>query len=111
MTYWALNAVFLAAVAVVAVVAGVSARRTRRGGRVLPAVFAAGGVLIGLTAVFDNIMIAIGLVGYASDRISGAFVGIAPLEDFAYAVAAVILLPSLWMLLGSRRPRDTGDRS
>ncbi len=26
-------------------------------------------------------------------------VGVAPLEDFAYAVAAVVLLPSLWALL------------
>lgn len=122
-TYWALNAVFLAAVVVIAVVAGVRLRaraavRTpragagagaaRRGSRVLPAVFATGGVLIGLTAIFDNVMIAVGLVGYSPSRISGAFVGIAPLEDFAYAVAAVILLPSLWMLLGTRR-RASGD--
>nr|WP_244645011.1 lycopene cyclase domain-containing protein [Frigoribacterium sp. CFBP 8766] len=59
-------------------------------------------VLLVMTAVFDNVMIGVGLVGYDESRISGAFVGIAPLEDFAYAVAALVLLPSIWTLLGSR---------
>ena len=45
----------------------------------------------------------IGLVGYDRALISGAFIGVAPLEDFAYAVAAAILLPSLWALLGGRK--------
>ena len=102
MTYWALNAIFLGAVAVVAVVALLVLRRrpsdARRG---IAGVFGLTlGVLLILTAVFDNVMIAIGLVGYDEGRISGAFVGIAPLEDFAYALAAVFLLPSLWLLLG-----------
>ena len=48
-------------------------------------------------------MIGIGLVGYDESKISGLFIGIAPLEDFAYAVAAVLLLPSLWIILGPRR--------
>jgi lycopene cyclase domain-containing protein len=64
-------------------------------------------VVIMLTAVFDNVMIALGLFGYNSQQISGAFIGLAPLEDFAYAIAAVVLLPVLWHLLGGRRqPRD-----
>lgn len=106
MTYWALNAVFLA---VVAVVAAVALWRSRRSGaqertrRPLAFVLAAG-ILLVMTAVFDNVMIGIGLVGYDESRISGVFVGIAPLEDFAYAVAALVLLPSLWVLLGRRRP-------
>ena len=56
-----------------------------------------------MTAVFDNVMIGVGLVGYAPEKISGAFIGIAPLEDFAYAIAAVVLLPSLWCLIGGKR--------
>ena len=32
-----------------------------------------------------------------------SFSGVAPLEDFAYAIAAAILLPSLWMLMEGRR--------
>ena len=57
------------------------------------------GVLLVMTAVFDNVMIGIGLVAYNESLISGAFIGIAPLEDFAYAIAAVVGLPSLWVLL------------
>jgi lycopene cyclase domain-containing protein len=105
-SYWALNAVFLAVVAVVVVAAVVSlvvrtgdasARR-----RVLAAVGITMALLLVMTAVFDNVMIGVGLVGYEPSLISGAFVGIAPLEDFAYAIAAVLLLPSLWVLLGGR---------
>ena len=94
MTYWALNAVFLAVVAVVALAAVLSRRRPRWTALGLAAV-----ALLVTTAVFDNVMIAVGLVGYDDALISGAFVGIAPLEDFAYAIAAVVLLPSLWHLL------------
>jgi lycopene cyclase domain-containing protein len=95
MTYWSLNAIFLAVVAVVAMVA----IATRRAPRWLSVLIAAGILLI-LTAVFDNVMIAIGLVGYDRALISGVFIGRAPIEDFAYTVAAVVLLPSVWMLTG-----------
>ena len=103
MTYWALNAIFLAAVAAVAVVAVLSKRGPRWAsvGLVL-------GVVLLMTAVFDNVMIGVGLVGYDEAKISGLFIGIAPLEDFAYAIAAVVGLPSLWVLLGSRRRSTTG---
>jgi lycopene cyclase domain-containing protein len=100
MTYWALNAFFLAAVAVVVIVA-LALRRPPR----WLAVLATGVILLIVTAIFDNVMIGIGLVGYNSRLISGAFIGIAPLEDFAYAVAAVVLLPCLWSLLERRRDR------
>lgn len=98
MTYWALNAVFLAVVAAVALAAVLSKRAPRWAsvGLVL-------GVVLLMTAVFDNVMIGVGLVGYSAEKISGAFIGIAPLEDFAYAIAAVVLLPSLWTLIGGRR--------
>jgi lycopene cyclase domain-containing protein len=98
MTYWALNAIFLGVVAIVAIAAVLSRRSPA-----WAAVAITAGVLLVMTAVFDNIMIGIGLVGYDDSLISGAFIGIAPLEDFAYAVAAVVLLPSLWTLLGSHR--------
>lgn len=98
MTYWALNAIFLAAVAAVAVAAVLSKRapRWRSVGLVLL-------VVLLTTAIFDNVMIAVGLVGYDAAKISGVFVGVAPLEDFAYALAAVVLLPCLWTLLEKRR--------
>jgi lycopene cyclase domain-containing protein len=99
MTYWALNAIFLAVVALVAIAALVS----RRSPRWLAVVIAAG-ILLVFTAIFDNVLIGLGFVGYNRALISGAFIGRAPLEDFAYTVAAVVLLPSLWTLLG-RKPR------
>jgi lycopene cyclase domain-containing protein len=55
------------------------------------------------TAIFDNVIIGTGIVAYDPARISGVRIGLAPIEDFAYAIAAAVLLPSLWMLL--RRPR------
>lgn len=98
MTYWGLNACFLAIVIVVAA----CALRARPRGKARSLVIA-GIILLVSTAIFDNIMIGIGLVGYDPRKISGAFIGIAPLEDFAYPLAAVILLPALWMLLGPRK--------
>ncbi|HMH59540.1 MAG TPA: lycopene cyclase domain-containing protein [Galbitalea sp.] len=100
MNYWMLDAIFLAVVAIVAIVALVTRRSPR-----WVAVLIAGGVLLVLTAVFDNVMIGIGLVGYDRALISGVFIGRAPLEDFAYTVAAVVLLPSLWVLLSRKRDR------
>jgi lycopene cyclase domain-containing protein len=97
-TYWSLNAIFLGVVALVALAAALSSRSPR-----WASVLLAGVVLLATTAAFDNVMIGIGLVDYNPDLISGAFLGIAPLEDFAYAIAAVVLLPSLWHLLAPRR--------
>lgn len=100
MTYWALNAVFLAVVAVVALAAVLARRGPRWRAVGLTAI-----PLLLLTAVFDNVLVGVGIVGYDADRISGWFVGVAPLEDFAYTVAAVVLLPSLWALLTPRQER------
>ncbi|MFD5821511.1 lycopene cyclase domain-containing protein [Nesterenkonia xinjiangensis] len=111
-TYLLLCAVFLAIAALVAGIVG--AVRARRGGdapgMVRACAFAAV-VLLVLTAVFDNVMIAVGLFTYAEDGISGIRVGLAPIEDFAYPLAAVILLPALWLLLEPLSPRRrTHDR-
>ena len=109
MNYWTLNAIFLAVVALVAIGAAVRIRSTRP----WVAIAITLGVLLVMTAVFDNIMISVGLVAYNETLISGAFIGVAPLEDFAYAIAAVIGLPSLWALLPSRASGTVsgGDRA
>ncbi|WJH23687.1 lycopene cyclase domain-containing protein [Pseudarthrobacter defluvii] len=109
MSYWALNAVFLLA----ALAAGTAAavRLKHRSRKV--ALAAAGGaavVVLVLTAVFDNLMIAFGLFTYAPEMISGVKVGLAPLEDFAYPVAAVLLLPGLWILLERRSATSKAGR-
>ncbi len=95
MTYLLLDLPFLAAVALVALAAVLTRRAPRWRGVGLAAI-----VLLVLTAVFDNVLVASGIVGYDPDRISGVLVGVAPIEDFAYAIAAVVLLPSLWELVG-----------
>ena len=100
MTYWALDAIFLGVVAIVGLVA-LAAHRAPR----WVAVLIAAGILLVLTAIFDNVMIGIGLVGYDRELISGVFIGRAPVEDFAYTVAAAVLLPSLWTLLGRKPDR------
>ncbi|AVZ40136.1 prenyltransferase [Dietzia sp. SYD-A1] len=56
-------------------------------------------ILMILTAVFDNIMISAGLVAYDDELTSGIRLGVAPIEDFAYAVAAAVFVPSVWALL------------
>lgn len=106
MTYWLLNAVFLALVA--ALVIAVVVRRRSPQWRAIAITM---GILLVMTAVFDNVMISVGLVGYSADAISGAFIGVAPLEDFAYAVAAVVALPCLWTLLGSRKSAVSSSAS
>jgi hypothetical protein len=44
---------------------------------------------------------------YASAAISGVHLGLVPIEDLAYPVAGLLLLPGLWLLL-RRRPDDPG---
>ena len=58
-------------------------------------------VLLAFSAVFDNVIILLGLVAYDTSKLSGIFIGVAPIEDFFYTLAAVVLLPSLWQLMAS----------
>lgn len=60
-------------------------------------------VLVVLTAVFDNIMIAVDLFSYPAAHLSGIKVGLAPLEDFAYPVCAAFLVPAIFSLVAARR--------
>lgn len=60
-------------------------------------------VLAVLTAVFDNVMIASGLFDYGGETLNGFRVGLAPIEDFAYPLAAGLLLPGLWILMNRSR--------
>ncbi|MEO7350101.1 MAG: lycopene cyclase domain-containing protein [Terrimesophilobacter sp.] len=68
-----------------------------------------GVALVILTAVFDNIMIALGFMVYSQTHVTGISVGLAPLEDFSYPLAGLILLPALWLLLGKRTPEKNHD--
>jgi len=77
----------------------------RRRGRPLPALpsLVTGAVLVVLTLVFDNLMIAAGLYGYPPEQLSGIRIGLAPLEDLSYPVAAALALPAIWHRLGGDR--------
>ena len=49
-----------------------------------------------LTAVFDNLIILTKIVDYDNTKLFGIYVGVVPIEDFAYTVVAVLLVPSIW---------------
>lgn len=106
MTYLVLNATFLAAAGLVAVVALVRRMISARFGAFVGVALV---LTLLLTAVFDNLMIGTGLFSYDPEHISGLFIGRAPLEDFAYPLAAAILLPALWALSGGTRLGRTDD--
>jgi lycopene cyclase domain-containing protein len=58
------------------------------------------GPMLLLTAIFDNLIIATGIVAYESANISGIKIGVAPIEDFAYTIAAVLLITTIWHWFG-----------
>lgn len=53
-------------------------------------------ILVVMTAIFDNIMISLGIFTYASEKILGIYIYKAPIEDFFYALLAVYIVPALW---------------
>ncbi|WP_430868029.1 lycopene cyclase domain-containing protein [Demequina aurantiaca] len=61
-------------------------------------------VLVALTAVFDNVIVGLDIVAYDDALISGVILWHAPIEDFAYALGAVMLVPAVWTWLGRRNP-------
>lgn len=98
-TYWWINLWFLGGVALFAVLLALARVRIMWG-----AVGVALLVVGLLTALFDNLIIGFGIVAYDPETLSGLMVGLAPLEDFAYTVAAVVLVPLLWTLWGRFLP-------
>ncbi len=59
-------------------------------------------VMLILTLVFDNLIIATGIVDYDPEKISGVRLGVAPIEDFAYTLVALVLVPSVFNFLRAR---------
>lgn len=49
-----------------------------------------------LTAIFDNVIIGLDIVGYDQAKLLGLYIGNAPIEDFFYALLAAIIVPALW---------------
>ena len=93
------NAVLnLCVLALVFAVFGRRLRRLRRGPLVWTAL-----AMVALTAVFDTVMIAVGLYAFDPARILGLRIAGAPIEDCAYPLAAVAAMPTLWTALGARK--------
>lgn len=107
MTYALLNTVFLGLALWFMVIAYmVSARRgARMGTRVVKVLTLTMVVMLITTAIFDNVIIGVGLVAYDPSTLVGVFLGNAPVEDFAYTIAGVMILPALWILLGTRKEK------
>ena len=100
MTY---TLIVLPFVAVTAIVTLATLRRPRFGRRMAASAIAAV-VLVVLTAVFDNAMIAAGLVVYPPEHLSGLTIGLAPIEDFSYSICAAFLVPAVYVLLTPKEP-------
>ena len=99
MTYFLINIPFV----LVTVIVTLATLRRPRFGRRMAASAVAAAVLVVLTAVFDNVMIAVGLVVYPEDMLSGLRIGVAPLEDFSYPLCAAFLVPAVYTLLERRK--------
>lgn len=101
-TYAIINLPFLLVSVIVAALAVWRVRSRGEDARAMRSWLTVGGitllVLVVFTAVFDNVIVGLGIVGYDPALILGAKVLYAPVEDFAYTIAAALLLPSLWVL-------------
>lgn len=98
------NAVLNAGVLVALLAVSAPVLRRLRGWAVVATVL----LLCVLTAVFDTIMIDVGLYEFDPAKILGLHVWGAPVEDFAYAIAAAVGMPVLWTVLSRRRARRDG---
>ena len=87
-TYLTVNLMFLLG----ATVALLIARRLHISRAVLVTVL----VLVVFTAIFDSIIIALGVCAYNPELILDIRVGLAPVEDFFYAILAGVMVPMIW---------------
>lgn len=88
MNYLELNLIFLGLAAVAVLVLNSKYRCLTKPVAAIP--------MLVLTAVFDNLIVLAGIVGYDESKLLGINVGIVPIEDFAYTVVAVMLIPTIW---------------
>lgn len=95
MTYLWLNLIFSAAAIAVGLMfaRGVSVR----------SIVVTGLALIAITAIGDSLIVWSGIVAYDPAKILGIMVGFAPVEDFAYAIVAIVLVPVIWNATAKRK--------
>ena len=107
MTYLDLAALFAALCVPVLVIAVLVRRPTHQWWTATGLTLVA---LVVLTAVFDTVMIATDLFRFDESRLAGWFVGLAPIEDFAWPVAAVLVVPAVVLLLTPRTDESEEER-
>jgi lycopene cyclase domain-containing protein len=61
--------------------------------------------MLALTLIFDNLIVGSGIVEYDPSKISGVMIGRVPIEDFAYTIAAVLIVPSVWSAMVNRKKK------
>ena len=59
--------------------------------------------LLVMTAVFDAMIIGVGIVDYDRTKLIGLYVGNVPVEDFFYAILAVMIVPVLLNRMENKR--------
>jgi lycopene cyclase domain-containing protein len=57
-------------------------------------------ILLLFTAVFDSLIVGLGIVAYDYSKTLGITIGTAPIEDFFYALLAGMFIPLVWSILG-----------
>ncbi len=95
-TYIVLNTVFMIIVAALLRINHVRYSRT---------ILATLVVLLVLTAIFDNLIVSLAIVDYDPAKILGIKIGVAPIEDFMYALLAVMIIPTIWHKLEAKHVR------
>lgn len=96
-TYVILNSIFLAALGIAWLILKpkLSIRR----------VYVTVAIILFFTAVFDSLIVGLGIVDYDFSKTLGIFIGTAPIEDFFYAIMAGILIPLVWTIIGNKYER------
>jgi len=59
-------------------------------------------ILLVMTAIFDSLIVSSGIVAYTESNYLGIFIGKAPIEDFAYTIAGMMLITYIWNKLGDK---------
>lgn len=108
MTYLALAGMFLSVTLLALAVAAVL-RRPDRSWWLATGLTAV--VMMMLTAVFDSLMIAADLFRFDENQLTGIYIGLAPIEDFTWPLAAVALISAIRLLSSPSEAQPARCRS
>lgn len=93
MEYLGLNAIVLTAVLFVAIISRLILNKFN--------IIGLFGLII-LTAIFDSLIITNEIVGYDAEKNANLYIIKAPIEDFAYTIAAFLLVPVIFEFLSRK---------